>query len=158
LDGLFNTADDTPGYFIPNIKPDFGFTVPFNAWMTLFGQFLDHGQYVANVKAILTVSDVAQGVIKSTVFGLLVILIGCYQGFNASGGGRGVGLGTTRAVVTASASILIIDYFLSDLLLSIMGGALHRKWPTLGGIVRGAGTFGPVPACGLRIRSRCSDA
>jgi phospholipid/cholesterol/gamma-HCH transport system permease protein len=85
-------------------------------------QGIDHGQYVANVKSILTISDVAQGVIKSVVFGLLVILIGCYQGYNASGGGRGVGIGTTRAVVSASASILIIDYFLSDLLLSIMGG------------------------------------
>ncbi|MCE9571604.1 MAG: ABC transporter permease [Deltaproteobacteria bacterium] len=85
-------------------------------------QGIDHGQYVANVKSILTISDVAQGVIKSVVFGMLVILIGCYQGYNASGGGRGVGLGTTRAVVTASASILILDYFLSDLLLTIMGG------------------------------------
>ena len=43
LDGLFGTADDTPVNFIPNIKPDFGLTVPFNAWMTFFGQFFDHG-------------------------------------------------------------------------------------------------------------------
>ena len=33
---------------------------------------------------------------------------------------------------------------LAALFLSIMGGALHRKLPTLGGIVRGAGTFGLV--------------
>src|SRR4029077_8665412 len=29
--------------FIPNITPDFGLTVPFNAWFTFFGQFFDHG-------------------------------------------------------------------------------------------------------------------
>jgi phospholipid/cholesterol/gamma-HCH transport system permease protein len=86
-------------------------------------QNIDHGQYVANIKSILTLSDVIQGVIKSAVFGFVVILIGCYQGYNATGGGRGVGLGTTRAVVFASVSVLILDYFLSDLLLSIMGTA-----------------------------------
>ena len=30
-------------YFIPNVTPDFGLTAPFNAWMTFFGQFFDHG-------------------------------------------------------------------------------------------------------------------
>ena len=86
-------------------------------------QNIDHGQYVANIKQILTLTDVIQGVIKSAVFGFVVILIGCYQGYHATGGGRGVGLGTTRAVVFASVSVLILDYFLSDLLLSIMGTA-----------------------------------
>ncbi|HTJ40896.1 MAG TPA: ABC transporter permease [Kofleriaceae bacterium] len=84
-------------------------------------QNIDHGQYVANIKSILTLSDVIQGVIKSAVFGFVVILIGCYQGYHATGGGRGVGLGTTRAVVFASVSVLVLDYFLSDLLLSLMG-------------------------------------
>jgi phospholipid/cholesterol/gamma-HCH transport system permease protein len=84
-------------------------------------QNIDHGQYVANVKSILTLTDVIQGVIKSAVFGFVVVLIGCYQGYHAHGGGRGVGLGTTRAVVFASVSVLVMDYFLSDLLLSLLG-------------------------------------
>jgi phospholipid/cholesterol/gamma-HCH transport system permease protein len=84
-------------------------------------QNIDHGQYVANVKSILTLTDVIQGVIKSAVFGFVVVLIGCYQGYHAHGGGRGVGLGTTRAVVFASVSVLVMDYFLSDLLLTLLG-------------------------------------
>jgi phospholipid/cholesterol/gamma-HCH transport system permease protein len=52
-------------------------------------------------------------------FGFLVSLVGCYQGFNASGGGRGVGMGTTRAVVIASVTTLVIDYFLSAIMLII---------------------------------------
>jgi phospholipid/cholesterol/gamma-HCH transport system permease protein len=52
-------------------------------------------------------------------FGFMVALVGCYQGFNASGGGRGVGMGTTRAVVIASVSTLVGDFFLSAILLTI---------------------------------------
>ena len=41
------------------------------------------------------------------------------EGYNASGGGRGVGMGTTRAVVIASVTTLVVDYFLTDVLLAI---------------------------------------
>ena len=43
LDGEFGTPDDTDVFFIPNVKPDAGLSAPFNAWMTFFGQFFDHG-------------------------------------------------------------------------------------------------------------------
>src|SRR5215475_8799962 len=43
LDGLFGTPDDRLVYFIPNVTPDVGLSAPFNAWMTFFGQFFDHG-------------------------------------------------------------------------------------------------------------------
>jgi phospholipid/cholesterol/gamma-HCH transport system permease protein len=59
-------------------------------------------------------------VIKSSIFGLAVMLIACFQGFNASGGGRGVGLATTRAVVAGSVGVLVLDYFVSDILLAIL--------------------------------------
>src|SRR5262249_707419 len=43
LDGLFGTPADHQGYFIPNGAPDAGLSAPFDAWMTFFGQFFDHG-------------------------------------------------------------------------------------------------------------------
>ncbi|WP_449433563.1 peroxidase family protein [Pseudomonas putida] len=43
LDGVFGTADDKPVFFIPNQSADAGLTASFNAWMTFFGQFFDHG-------------------------------------------------------------------------------------------------------------------
>lgn len=82
---------------------------------------VDQGQWVNNLRNIVTITDVAQGMIKGVVFGFMVALIGCYQGFYASGGGRGVGIGTTRAVVLGSVSTLVVDYFLSDILLSVLG-------------------------------------
>jgi phospholipid/cholesterol/gamma-HCH transport system permease protein len=80
---------------------------------------VDQGQWVANIRDIVAPIDVIQGMIKSVFFGFMVALVGCYQGFNASGGGRGVGMGTTRAVVIASVSTLVGDFFLSAILLSI---------------------------------------
>jgi Ca2+-binding RTX toxin-like protein len=43
LDGIFGTADDKSVFFIPNVAPDAGLSAPFDAWMTFFGQFFDHG-------------------------------------------------------------------------------------------------------------------
>ena len=83
-------------------------------------QNVDQGQWWANLQDIVLIRDVAQGFIKAIFFGFMVSLVGCYQGYNASGGGRGVGMGTTRAVVIASVSTLVMDYFLSDILLTIM--------------------------------------
>ncbi len=81
------------------------------------------GQWVAKLRDIVTPLDVLQGMIKSVVFGFLVALIGCYQGYNAAGGGRGVGIGTTRAVVFGSVATLVLDYFLTDILFSVFGTA-----------------------------------
>jgi phospholipid/cholesterol/gamma-HCH transport system permease protein len=89
--------------------------------VAVVGQGVDHGQFIYNVKDLVELLDVVQGVIKAVVFGLVVVLVGCYQGFHARGGGRGVGLGTTRAVVIASVSVLVLDYFLSDILLTVLG-------------------------------------
>jgi phospholipid/cholesterol/gamma-HCH transport system permease protein len=83
-------------------------------------EHVDQGQWYANLIDIVQPRDVIQGVIKGVFFGFTVALVGCYQGFNASGGGRGVGIGTTRAVVIASVTTLVMDYFLSDILLTLM--------------------------------------
>lgn len=81
---------------------------------------VDHGQFVANMRDIVVLMDVVQGVLKSAIFGFAVVLIGCYQGYHATGGGRGVGIGTTRAVVIGSVSVLVLDYFLTEILLAIL--------------------------------------
>ncbi|PVZ57188.1 heme peroxidase [Pseudomonas sp. B1(2018)] len=43
LDGQFGTADDHDVYLFENTAADAGLSAPFNAWMTFFGQFFDHG-------------------------------------------------------------------------------------------------------------------
>ena len=49
LDGVFGTADDVLDlFFIGNTAPDEGLSAGFNAWMTFFGQFFDHGLDLVN--------------------------------------------------------------------------------------------------------------
>lgn len=67
--------------------------------------------------AVLSVSDVGQGIIKSVVFAFIIVLVGVSNGFQARGGARGVGLATTRSVVVSISAIVLADmvftYFLS---------------------------------------------
>jgi phospholipid/cholesterol/gamma-HCH transport system permease protein len=88
-------------------------------FISVIVQSVPAGPFTSNIRDILQPIDVIQGLIKAGFFGFMVTLIGCYQGYHASGGGRGVGIGTTRAVVIASVVVLVSDYFLTDILLSI---------------------------------------
>jgi len=88
--------------------------------IAVVSQGVDSGQFMFYVKEFVLPVDMVQGLLKSAIFGFVVVLIGCYQGFNASGGGRGVGMGTTRAVVFGSVSVLVFDYFVTEVLLAIL--------------------------------------
>jgi phospholipid/cholesterol/gamma-HCH transport system permease protein len=71
--------------------------------------------YVRNTLDFLQAWDVGSGLIKAAVFGFIVALMGCYHGYNASGGARGVGRATTHAVVSSAILIFASDYFLTTL-------------------------------------------
>ncbi len=58
--------------------------------------------------------DVISGLVKAGVFGFIVTLLGCYNGYNSGRGAQGVGAATTNAVVSASILILIFNYFLTQ--------------------------------------------
>jgi len=77
---------------------------------------VNEGVFMKNVYKYVELDDIYNGLIKAAVFGLLLSLIGCYKGFNTSGGAEGVGRATTEAVVLASISILVSDYFLTAIM------------------------------------------
>src|SRR5271154_3343783 len=58
-------------------------------------------------------SDVMIGITKSFVYGGIIALIGCYKGLTCKVGAEGVGLATTEAVVYASITILVTNFFLT---------------------------------------------
>jgi phospholipid/cholesterol/gamma-HCH transport system permease protein len=71
--------------------------------------------YIRNTANFLQFWDVGSGLIKAAVFGFIVALMGCYHGYNARGGARGVGRATTHAVVSSAILIFASDYFLTTL-------------------------------------------
>lgn len=68
-------------------------------------------------------TDVMQGLIKSCIFGFLISLVGCYKGMTCREGAEGVGKATTEAVVVASISILVSNFFLTMVLQRLLNFA-----------------------------------
>ncbi len=71
--------------------------------------------YIDRTIEYLQIIDVVQGLVKATVFGFVITIMGCYQGFNCGQGAQGVGKATTNAVVSASILILIFNYFITSI-------------------------------------------
>jgi phospholipid/cholesterol/gamma-HCH transport system permease protein len=88
--------------------------------IAVVNQGVDYGLFFYNLKEIFVPVHLAHGLIKAAIFGFMVVLIGCYQGYNAKGGGRGVGIGTNRAVVVGSVMVLVLDYFVTEILLVVL--------------------------------------
>jgi len=74
--------------------------------------------YLQNTIAFLEVKDVVSGLIKATVFGFIITVMGCYNGYYSNGGAVGVGRATTNAVVSSSILILLANYLITELLFS----------------------------------------
>lgn len=90
------------------------------AWLVAVQSMgVDLGNFLANIEKVLVPSDFYMGIVKSIVFGFLICAISCSQGFNASGGAKGVGEATTRAVVQGAVALLIANYFITSLMTNV---------------------------------------
>jgi len=49
----------------------------------------------------------------------VVSLVGCYYGLRTTGGTEGVGRSTTRAVVAASVAVIMLDFLITQFLITI---------------------------------------
>ncbi len=75
--------------------------------------------YLLNTWNYLKPMDVISGLTKAGVFGFIITLLGCYNGFHSQGGAQGVGQATTNAVVSASILILIFNYILTEVFFTV---------------------------------------
>jgi phospholipid/cholesterol/gamma-HCH transport system permease protein len=85
----------------------------------LLGQ--DAHSYWSNALQTLVFSDVFTGLVKPLVFGFIIATVGCYYGLSTKGGTQGVGRSTTEAVVAAMILIIVVDVFVTQLLILIFG-------------------------------------
>ena len=65
----------------------------------------------------LLYSDIYSGLIKAIVFGYIVSTIGTYVGYITSGGAKGVGDSTTKAVVLSAICVFMFNYLISSIFL-----------------------------------------
>ncbi len=77
---------------------------------------VDPGIFVQKIQEFVDLQDIYNSAIKGACFGVIISVVGCYKGFYASGGAKGVGSATTSSVVTSSISILLLDYVLTVLM------------------------------------------
>jgi phospholipid/cholesterol/gamma-HCH transport system permease protein len=73
--------------------------------------------FLSNLRDIVDLGDVLNGLFKSFVFAVVIGIVSCHQGLVTIGGPRGIGRSVTKAVVNSIVLILILDYFLTRLLL-----------------------------------------
>ncbi|MEO7298416.1 MAG: ABC transporter permease [Verrucomicrobiota bacterium] len=75
--------------------------------------------YFNNLRQVVSLGDVANGLIKSFIFAMVIGVVSCQQGLQTRGGPRGIGRSVTKAVVNSIVLILILDYFLTRLLINL---------------------------------------
>lgn len=84
-------------------------------WRTVWEQIIAGGFTFGFIP-----NDFIQGLVKPFVFGGIISITACYFGLATTGGTEGVGQATTRTVVTSSILILVVDYFLTQVLLAVL--------------------------------------
>ena len=80
---------------------------------------VDAGAFWSQTQNAVELNDVYEGIIKSFAFGTACSLIAVYEGYHAAPTAEGVGLATTRTVVTSSVLVLLVDYMLTAAFLNI---------------------------------------
>jgi phospholipid/cholesterol/gamma-HCH transport system permease protein len=81
--------------------------------MGVFVAGIPVGPFIEHTREFLDPSDIMHGLYKAVVFGAIVSVITTWRGYSAFGGAKGVGEGTTRAVVMSSIAVLLADYVIT---------------------------------------------
>lgn len=127
IDALTVMAADPVKYLIsPRIVAGFimlplltavsDFTGILGGYVVAVAKGVDPGQFIARIQDHVTVMDIVNGLIKSSVFGIILSSVGCYKGFYTRGGAEGVGRATTSAVVISYVSILVSDFLMTAIM------------------------------------------
>jgi phospholipid/cholesterol/gamma-HCH transport system permease protein len=77
---------------------------------------LDEAIFYEKIAQTVEVFHINEGLFKGAIFGLMFSVICTFKGYNTTGGAKGVGEATNRGVVISMVSIIIIDYFLMNLI------------------------------------------
>lgn len=75
--------------------------------------------YLNGFRSSFRIMDLVNGLVKAWVFGLVIGLVACYEGFRTRGGAEGVGAATTRSVVISMVLVLVFNFVFAVILFRI---------------------------------------
>ena len=105
---------------LPLLALCFAIAGMFGSWIVaVVWQSIDPGIFFERIQTFVKFSDVRMLLVKSALFGVIVSTICCKRGFHASGGARGVGEATAKAVVSSIVAIFAADYIVTTLMTDI---------------------------------------
>ncbi len=80
--------------------------------------------YWSAVMERLIFGNIFIGLFKPIMYSLVIAFIACYKGFTSEGGTKGVGRATTESVVLSSITILVVNFFITKVVFSLIKGYL----------------------------------
>ena len=105
---------------LPMIALLFAIAGMFGAWLVaVVWQSIDPGIFFERIQTFVKWDDVRMLLVKSAIFGVVVSTICCKKGFHASGGARGVGEATAKAVVSSIVAIFAADYLITTIMTDV---------------------------------------
>jgi phospholipid/cholesterol/gamma-HCH transport system permease protein len=104
-------------FFLTIVADAFG--ILGGAFVTIFMNRQDGTQYFSMAWEYLRYPDIVQGLVKPLFSGYIIASIGCFYGMRTTGGTEGVGRATIQAVVYASVLIIVADFLLTQVLLTL---------------------------------------
>ncbi len=102
---------------MPLLTALFDFMAMFGSWILctkIVG--LDQAVFFEKIRQTVEVHHINEGLFKSFIFGIMFAVICTYKGFNTTGGAKGVGEATNKGVVISMVGIIIVDYFLMNII------------------------------------------
>lgn len=82
-------------------------------WIAHAQAHIAYNDFMTSARQTIGFEDVVKGLFKSAVFGVIIALVGSYQGLTTTGGAAGVGKSTTNAVVTSIILIFVVNFIMS---------------------------------------------
>jgi len=130
IDALYTLGTNPTRYLLVPRYIAFMITLPL---LTVFADFLGvmggclvavvklgvpSSVYMNDIYTYLEVGDFMHGFLKTFVFAFMIATVSCYKGLTTKGGAEGVGKATTQAVVTSMVLVMVLDYFISAMLVA----------------------------------------
>lgn len=105
------------GICMPLLTAIFDVVAMFGAWfLCVFLVDLDEAIFWQKIQETLEIRHIFEGFLKAAVFGLFFSSICTYRGFFTTGGAKGVGEATNKGVVQSMVMIIVLDYFLTNMI------------------------------------------